>query len=71
MFYAQFRENDAIFYTAKEWFDIDLQPNFRRVRINTENEVEATEAFRTLTNACFNANPTINWSNVSPLVKEF
>jgi len=71
IYYAQFREGDAILYSESEWFDTDLQPNYRKAIIEVEKPEVVQGAFDALKAACKAANPTIDWSDVPEIVREF
>ena len=74
MYYIQFREGEAYLLTAGQWFvnnRQDLMPNFRSAKIETNDPVVAREAFLSLEKACWNADPTIDWDNVSDKIETF
>ncbi len=72
LFFAQFREGSAIFYTRDEWFNEDELPaNYRRAKIRASSVANAKKAFATLEQAAREADPTIDFSKISPLVETF
>jgi len=71
VFYIQFREGAAILYSEEEWFEGELQPNFRRARIDTQDEVLARWVFTKFRTACLDADPVIAWDDVPVEIEEF